>query len=261
MSLATSFELILDNLDVIQSLPANYTLMTHGDGIRLKYDNRYVQSVQRFISSDSRETLKEAISKTISMLEEHIGSYKQNSLLTSTRQLNERDADQVREMIANLRKASDLIPIAIEILTDRLMNFERYQHDYGWKREMKKLTSKLDTCKQTIDPFLEKCQNSNFHSPRQLYARTAHMHHMGTPTMDSVPSSATIIASLSNTPMLRTVVHGENVSSVDDTKSTRSGPTTSQVDQGISTTHGLGLSQEPESEHGDLRSSDEERTD
>lgn len=128
MALAILASDILLNLDILGSITNHQTLLVEGD--RLRFDTRYMQWMRRPLTGDSREQIKAAIDKTLSMCEELLHSYQCNTYVVcpdAHHMQHEQTmiVTQIADTLNNIVARKARVVSGLEILN----TFERYTHD------------------------------------------------------------------------------------------------------------------------------------
>ena len=140
MALSTVFSDVEWNMTTIGTIKTHTTLMVVGD--RLLIDNRYLQSIFRMHSDDSRAHIVRVITKTFRICTELLNSYNHSQYLQSNRGLSEDQLEVAEEMVNQVQSVRKMEKSVIEGL-QTLSTFKRYTLDSSFRIEMDKLVKKM----------------------------------------------------------------------------------------------------------------------
>lgn len=142
MALASVASDVLLNLDILGSITNHQTLMVEGD--RLRFDNRYVQWVRRPLTGDSRDQIKCAIEKTLTIAEELLHSYQCNTYVVHP-DLERMQHEQTMIVTTIFDTLTNVVARKAKVMAglDILSTFERYTHDPEFKIQMSRFSDRM----------------------------------------------------------------------------------------------------------------------
>lgn len=142
---------ILWNFDILGSIDLHQTLLVDGD--RLNFDNRYLQSVRRTISQDSRDHVLRVIQKTFDQCEELLHAYQCNVYCHQQRkELKQEQLDIVTTIHDNINHILSRKQRLIDGLTN-LASYERYANDSAFKIEIQRFLDRVEKICKKCEAF------------------------------------------------------------------------------------------------------------
>jgi len=150
MSLKLHVEDVLWNFDTIGGVDNHQTLTVSGD--KLGFDDRYLQSVRRTFTGDSRESVMETIKTTFDRADEILKAYQCNYYIQpNTPHIHQEQIEIVKEMQNHVKEIHDRCdPLSNGL--DRLSTFERYINDSS-------IQTKISRLKKRVQQLRSKCQH------------------------------------------------------------------------------------------------------
>ena len=179
MALNTLFHDISWNLDTIKSITNHQTLLVVGD--KLNLDDRYIQSIRRSFTFDSRKQILQVIEKTLVSTRELLISYQHSTYLqqSSSTHVYQEQIDVAENIYANVQELlhkKDGVLQGLQILA----TFERYTKDTAFQIKIQNFSKHVQSLHQKclqLKQRYEKLQHldQRYHSRKKNATSQQHM--------------------------------------------------------------------------------------